>query len=287
MITTVISFSSSDAKFFEACLDGVRPFSQQIIGVTCDHFFDQVEEDLGSLRGVYAAHPEVQFVQYPFSKESFYGNHSPKFWHNVSRMVGAHFAKGDYILFLDVDEVVEGAEFAKWLERFPLSEYEALHLACYWYFREAKYRAKMIEDTPLLIRRSSIDYEGLMQPQERLGMFYGTRGRRERCIEGKNPLIHHYSWVRTKEEMLRKVMSWGHSRERNWEALVEEEFSRPFNGTDFVHGYEFEEVKPTLSLRGYERREKISENVQILTIRDVHKIDLQLKFGETQIGGSI
>ncbi len=285
MITTVISFSSADAKFFDACLKGVAPFSQQIIGVASDHFFDQVEEDLAALRGVYAAHPEVEFVQYPFSIDSFYGNHSPKFWHNVSRMVGAHFAKGEYILFLDVDEIVEGERFLEWLERFPIGEYEALHLACHWYFREAKYRASVVEDTPLLIRRKGIDYEGLMQPQERLGMFYGTRGRRKRLVEEKNPLIHHYSWVRTKEEMLRKVKSWGHSRERNWEALVEEEFSRPFSGTDFVHGYEFEEVEPTLSLKQYERREKNSENVRVLTMRDVHKIDLQLKFKIT--GGTL
>jgi hypothetical protein len=60
-------------------------------------------------------------------------------------------------------------------------------------------------------------------------------------------LCHHYSWVRTKDEMLQKVKSWGHSADKNWTQLVEEEFSRDFNGTDFVHGYTYDIVPNTLN----------------------------------------
>jgi hypothetical protein len=55
--------------------------------------------------------------------------------------------------------------------------------------------------------------------------------------------MHHYSWVRTKEEMLRKVKAWGHTNDKDWNTLIEEEFSREFNGKDFVHGYNFEILK--------------------------------------------
>jgi hypothetical protein len=58
-------------------------------------------------------------------------------------------------------------------------------------------------------------------------------------------MCNHYSWVRTKEEMLRKVTSWAHSNDTNWTALVEEEFSREFNGTDFVHGYQYDILEKT------------------------------------------
>ena len=63
------------------------------------------------------------------------------------------------------------------------------------------------------------------------------------------PLIHHYSWVRTKEEMLKKVLNWGHKNDKNWSDLIEEEFSRPFNGTDFVHGYNYNIVENKFNIK--------------------------------------
>jgi hypothetical protein len=56
------------------------------------------------------------------------------------------------------------------------------------------------------------------------------------------PMLHHFSWVRTKEEMFKKVKNWGHYRDRDWISCIEEEFTRPFNGKDFVHGYEYNTV---------------------------------------------
>jgi hypothetical protein len=40
--------------------------------------------------------------------------------------------------------------------------------------------------------------------------------------------------------MLKKVSTWAHKTDKNWNALIEEEFSREFNGTDFVHNYKYE-----------------------------------------------
>ena len=55
-----------------------------------------------------------------------------------------------------------------------------------------------------------------------------------------DPFIHHYSWVRTKEEMLKKVLNWGHKDDSfDWISKIEEEFSRDFNGTDFIHRYNY------------------------------------------------
>jgi hypothetical protein len=48
--------------------------------------------------------------------------------------------------------------------------------------------------------------------------------------------------------MLKKVRSWGHKEDRNWEDLVEKEFSQEFSGKDFVHGYEFTKVAPFVDL---------------------------------------
>ena len=66
-------------------------------------------------------------------------------------------------------------------------------------------------------------------------------------VDGK-PMIHHFSWVRTKEEMLKKVHNWGHKNDTNWIDLVEEEFSRPFSGTDFIHKYQYNIVENKFNL---------------------------------------
>ena len=55
--------------------------------------------------------------------------------------------------------------------------------------------------------------------------------------------IKNILWVKNKKEMLRKVKNWSHKNDRNWEDLIEEEFSRDFNGKDFVHNYSYEIVE--------------------------------------------
>ena len=45
------------------------------------------------------------------------------------------------------------------------------------------------------------------------------------------------------EEMLNKVASWAHKKERDWSQLVKDEFKHEFEGTDFVHNYKYRKVK--------------------------------------------
>ena len=40
-------------------------------------------------------------------------------------------------------------------------------------------------------------------------------------------------------QLLKKIKSWGHSTDRDWESQIKEEFSRPFNGKDFIHNYNY------------------------------------------------
>ena len=59
--------------------------------------------------------------------------------------------------------------------------------------------------------------------------------------------------------MLKKVQNWGHKDDtaetawyfkskKTWTELVEEEFSKEFDGTDFVHGYEYKIVENKFNL---------------------------------------
>lgn len=280
MLDVVINFSSNEASFFQVCIEEILHFSRNIVVPVCDHFFDGTLENDDLLNQIYRSYPELHFIQYPFSRENFYGRHPAPFWHNISRLVGVHFlpSSAKYILFLDIDEIVEGKRFAQWVEDFPIEDYAAIRFACYWYFREPKYCALDVEEGPLLLQKDQWNYDLAMHPGERGGIFSLVRGKKMGLMEKEKPLFHHYSWVRSKEGLLRKVRSWGHRGEKDWEAQIDEEYSRPFSGRDFVHGYRFREVKPKWKFAWKERGKKnFSKNVTFLTTHDLHKIDLQLR----------
>lgn len=275
MLSVVINFATSESQLLSSCIAGVKEVADEVIVSVCDHFFDGTPEDRDLLEAIYCTHPDVHFVQYPFSEDNFYGCRSPHFWHNMGRLVGAHFAKGKYLLFLDADEVVEGEALQAWLPQ--LEGYAAAYLAVYWYIGEPSLRAEVIEQTSLIVKRSALRYEALMHAQERAALFHFTEGKKLEWVGEEAPMVHHYSWVRSKEALLRKVSSWGHRSERNWLEVIEKGFS----GEDFVHGYPLKQVEPRIVLSEYDRSRKGPKNVTCLSKRDVHKIDLELLTGES------
>jgi len=287
-IATVINFCSSDYPFLKHCVLAAAPFSQQILIPVCDHFYDGQPEDLETLKAIYAEFPFCTFLQYPFHHSlSLAGCVKRRFLPNLARLLSFYFTKEpiDYLFFLDADEIVETEKFLLWLEQFPLEDYDAVRLACYWYFREARHQSLEWEDTPLLIKKTAVSCEGIMDPLERAGLFDQLTSSKLRYVKGvdERPLIHHYSWVRTKEQLLHKVATWSHRNERQWHTLLEEEFSRPFSGRDFVHGYSFKEVFPYIDLDVHSVPQKqctteSANHVRFLTDQDMIKIDLSLRF---------
>lgn len=281
---TIINFCSNDYPFLRHCIDAIQPVSEQIIVPVCDHFFDGKKEDRETLEHIYAENRDTQFIEFPFDLEK--SSYSASYWHNLARMIGHFFLKKEieYVLFLDSDEIADTERLIEWQGKFPYCEYEALRLAGYWYFREARFQAMAWENTPLLVKREAVDGTLLMNPRERGGIFDCMQGLKKEKVLGLDakPLFHHYSWVRTKEQLLRKVASWGHNWERNWTEEVEKEFSHPFNGVDFVHGYEFIEVAPFVCIDLMKRPSRRSSshitNVRQLSHKDVMKIDMASHF---------
>lgn len=228
-------------------------FSKQVIVPVCDHFFDGTPENRPLLEQIYQSFPECLFIEYPFIPEKMPQKvwkkiNKAKFWHSVSRLVGFHYLNSDsqFVLFLDADEVPDGKRFSAWLDNSDYKQHIAMKLANYWYFREPSFQSLSLEDTIVLAQKRALQSEILLKQEERDAIYHLVPGPKKRGVtdsEGE-PMFHHYSWVRTKEEMLKKVQSWGHKHDRDWVSLVHEEFSRPFSGTDFVHGYSFKEVTP-------------------------------------------
>ncbi len=251
-IASVISFCTQDFRFLKTCIEGVQNFSSQVIVTVSDHFFDGKEEDYALLEELYSNFPDVTFIEFGYDPNTSYHYTSllslddPNFrhqWHNTGRWISYFFLKKEieYIYFSDVDEIVNGEAFNQWLEHTDLENYCAWRFASFWYFREAKFQATTYDPISLLVKKASLKPDMLWNPHERTGIYLEMQGQKLPDVKGLNgePMVHHYSWVRTQEEMKRKMASWGHYWERDWQKLIEEEYARPFNGVDFVRKYTY------------------------------------------------
>lgn len=248
-LAVVVNFCTNESRFIKACLEQTKLFARQVIVPVCDHFFDGKAENRELLERIYQAFPECLFVEYPFipkkiPKKVFKTVDPSHFWHSLSRFLGAHHVDEsiESVLFLDADEVPDGKKVAEWLDASDYHSHTVLKLANYWYFREPCYQASIWEDSVVLVQKKALEKHLLLRQEERDGIYELLPGPKRRHVIGVDgkPMFHHYSWVRTQEEMLRKVESWGHKKDRDWVKVVKEEFTRPFQGTDFVHGYQFQ-----------------------------------------------
>ncbi len=246
MITTIINYCTIDYKFIKSNINECLKFSDKVIVPVCDHLFNGDPENYQLIEeslDLYNEIPNVYFIQYEWDN-----NKNAKFHHNMSRWVGLQFVETDYVLFLDADEIPEGDLIKEYLKTEDYKNHHVMALKCYWYFREPIYRAKQTEMAGVLYNRELCTENMVFHKEERWAYrdYRGYLDIREQLTYNNSIMCNHYSWVRSKEEMLKKVQSWAHSTEKNWIQLVEDEFNRDFNGTDFIHGYEFETVENKL-----------------------------------------
>lgn len=272
MITTVINYCSSDEKFIHKNIVECLKFSDEVVISCVDHFFNGIEDkNLYESLKEYFNHPKIKIV---LSKwDSKLGNNCQHYWHNVCRYVAYLQTKNSgYYLFLDADEIPNGDLFKKYLNTKKYLNYDIIgDFISYYYFDKPIYRSLVLSGVGLLINSTYIIQDHFMRSQER--WFYRKLNqvdydeydlRYPRICErvsfngifpkiinfnGKfaylelgEVMFHHYSWVRSKQEMLAKVNSWGHKYDCDWTSMVENYFNVGFNGKCFVHGWEYIEV---------------------------------------------
>ncbi len=282
-LATIINFCTNESRFIKNCLEQAHVFSKAVIVPVCDHFFDGTPENRELLNEIYASFPDTRFIEYPFvpkliPKRIWKTITPSNFWHSLSRLVG--FSRVgeeiDSVLFLDADEIADGKRFAEWLDASDYQCHTALRMSNYWYFREPRYQALSWEDSIILAQRRALEPDLILRKEERDAIYDFLPHPKRRNVIGVNgePMFHHYSWVRTEEEMLKKVNAWGHKNDKNWTDLVRKEFSAPFQGKDFVHGYEYKTINPPfeITLGAIQFEKKGKPNVEKLQSKEILKI---------------
>lgn len=249
MISVVISYCSNDKEFIEPLLTQCRIFSDDIIVVSTNHFLDgSVDVDLEDL-----SRDGVKHIIYPWEE-----NKQPKYWHNHNRYVGLKSAHESFVLFLDADEIPDGKKMLEFLETGLFRSTPVISFECYWYFREPVFRALTTERCGVLYNRGYLTEELIYHPMERWSFEMTQIPRIDMFKFNGEVIMHHYSWARTKEQMLKKVKSWAHQGDKPWIKLIEEEFEYPFKGRDFVHNYKFTDVENTFNIDIYGRQKATS-----------------------------
>ena len=287
-IATIINYCSNDYPFLKEAIYQANKFSKKVIVVASDHFFDGQKEDLNQLENSFSEFDFATFIIYPFIPEKIPRRILKKvrenvLFHSVSRMVGSSFLGKDidHVLFLDVDEIVDGDRFKAWLGEKHYLGYDVLRPANYWYFKSPSSQAKKWEDSAVFIKRKKIKRKALLDSTERDAIFDTVKGNKKRNVLGLDnlPMIHHYSWVKTKKQMLTKVNSWGHKDDKDWRDLVEKEFEKTGMGKDFIHGYDLIKVESfvEIDINGIEdKRTKMSKKNQIKEPNIIHLSEVAL-----------
>ncbi len=303
-ITAVISFCSNDWRFLKRCIEGVSPFCHEIILTVCDHFFDGSFENYALLEEAYRCFPECTFIHFHFDPDQSYHLFSPLSpedlnwrheWHNTGRWLGSLYASAlsQYLFFIDCDEIVDAPRFCLWLQQTDLASTAAWRFTSRCFYRDASYEALSPSDNCLLVNRSYLHSDLLWDERERFGVFYEIKGEKQCSVKDLlgQPLVRHFSGVRTKEEFAKKLTTWGHYWEQDWQALLEEEYSRPFNGKDFfgrlcyrIADVEFDPLAqevpcpPYIDLDEYRSRLTQFPNVIDVSRSAAFKKDLQMQF---------
>ena len=253
LLGVVMPLSSIEARagFAEDAIREAARVSGAVVVAYASHLSDGTAEDLSyvdALRARLEAGGDDASARIIWVPVRWEAGASSRFWVRYLRWAALPRlpAAVRAVLWLDGDEVVDAPRFrAWWAVRGATAVLgrggAPLKLANFFYFREERFQAMQLEDSSVICARAGLTVAQFFDnPDAEREMFAVGARRLVPGLDGA-PLVHHYSWVRSKPLMLQKVRAWGHNKDagRDWVAAVEAEFAHPFSGHDIVHGEAF------------------------------------------------
>jgi hypothetical protein len=252
-LCVAVSYCSNERPFVRALLRNALLFADSVAVAAGSRLYSGEPEAEDHLIHLALEFPQVRFVRYDVPDALL---PRPIELHNAARkaavaaaLLGVQSPDDAWVLLLDGDEVPDGPAAGAWWRatRGVLLPDTAYKMANRWYFLDARLVAEATEDSVLLVHASKLTSDALSHPRERDGVLLHHGVDRLRTMRqvpglGGRPLFHHYSWVREdRDALLRKVANWGHSGDRPWATLLQEQMDEVDAGrvpaTDFVHGH--------------------------------------------------
>lgn len=287
-LASILHFCTNDARFLQKGIEELRKFSDYVVITVCDHFFNGEPENRALLDAIYGQFPDCLFLEYAFDSQQLYSPFHSHYnrkdrewgflWHATSRWIGAIFSpqKTDALLFIDADEIFDGDRMNKWFRENQTRSYSGIRFRCY-YYAKAHLRAREIFESALLVRRDQLDFHSMFHIDDRAALFRQLQEPKKRDVvdDKGEPFIHHYSWVRSKEECYCKSKSWGHRFDKNWAEPIERLFSDQTDPCPMDLPLDYYQVTPTFDPM---QVKPFSITAPTLDRSNVLKIDRDLAF---------
>lgn len=262
----VVSYSSNERCFVRPLLEQCLKFSDDVVVAYGSHFYDGTPEDMRHIQELREAYTPlgVSFAMYRVDAGTEAGRPGVRerptaYWHNLSRWTGLQASRKDtsFVFLIDADEIPEGDRVRDWLATARLDPTRCYKNACYWYFKQPVHQATTLEDSILLVPRKLVsDPTNVFGDMERDHTVDRSGTPPVRMVKGSDgqPMWHHFSWVRSREGMMRKVRTWAHANDAfhgdrvDVDAMVASVFAND-GVNDVVHGYDYRTVHNTFGVR--------------------------------------
>ena len=253
MIGVIINYCSNEHMFIRHTLKECSKFSEHIFVSYGSHLYDGSPETLDET--LIQDFPRVKFIEYtvdihtPHDKLEGVVRRPTAYWCNLARWQGVQAMPLNiqWMLFIDADEVPEGDRFKQWLDKTDLDNNSLYKLANYWYFKEPTNQSQTWEDSVLMVPRKHLTRSSVFHDDERDGILKVTQLKQNRLVVGNDsaPMFHHYSWVRSRDGLIKKIKTWAHRDDifsgANAEAIVDHIY-RNDDVNDIVHNYKYNKV---------------------------------------------
>lgn len=241
MVSISFNFCSNDEEFIDEAINRVASFSDDIHISYFDKFFNGDQENIDVLNNViYRNKNKAHFHLMDWREDIKNSVEHPvlyyKYCHNICRLSNIQHSKNKYILFLDSDAFVDSNMFKLWMESIDLNKFRSYFFNIYSYYRSKTVPGRIDEAVAVMSEKRFLTSRQVMSLNEIQALLTPPVMRQINGLDGK-PMIHHYGWARGKNDeeckthLLRKVKSWGHSYDKDWVKIIEDEFSHPFTGS--------------------------------------------------------
>lgn len=261
MIGFVINYCSNEQPFIDALLSQCLQVCDSVAVSYGTHLYDGTKEDPSYVTEyLKRKYPQVKFIEYKVDvNEDMYKKpgvvkRPTAYWCNLARWKGVEALKNvEWFFFIDADEIPEASRLRQWLSKTALQKEYAYKLANYWYFKDVSNQATTFEDSILLIHRSHLTDNALFHDDERDGILQVSKAKQHRMVMLDNvPLFHHFSWVRSKDGLAKKLRTWAHRDDIFRDAPVDQIVGYIYkddNINDIVHRYQYKKVPNSFNIQ--------------------------------------
>lgn len=255
----IITYCSKDKAFIYKNIEQCLNITKNVFLSCGTHLHTGENEDFDHLRELKNMY-NIDIIIYDVDLNEFNPlKERPKcYFNNKSRICGYMKALNKvsqikWFLFIDADEIPEGIKLKFILQNTDFDDSKNYTFSTYWYYRDPIYQSLKIEDTPLMLHKNNISIDNMMVDLER----YHFSKMKDKTIRGllhpvtNKPVFHHYSWVRSKENMFKKIRGWAHEDDIDWKKIIEDDFMNNFTKIEPIYGSLCIEVDNIFDISGY------------------------------------